>query len=105
MLPVLIQRALRDLHRGGSKKSALAKELRASPLLEATWTRCDLEANPPVNSARSTWAQYRNASAAEAILPDTIQAEVKSPPTAKVLNGFFVVISLEKPRKFCGNKS
>ena len=69
MLPVLIQRALRDLQRGGSKKSALAKELRASPLLEATWTHCDLEANPPVNSARSTWAQYRNASAAEAILP------------------------------------
>ena len=35
-----------DLQHGGSKKSALAKELRASPLLEATWTRCDLEANP-----------------------------------------------------------
>jgi len=79
MLPVLIQRALRDLQRGGSKKSALAKELRASPLLEATWTRCDLEANPPVNSARSTWAQLsqcgrrRRHSAA-----DAIQAEVTS---------------------------
>jgi hypothetical protein len=46
MLPVLIHRARRDLQHGGSKKSALAKELRASPLLEATWTRCDLDANP-----------------------------------------------------------
>ena len=70
MLPVLIQRALRDLQRGGSKKSALAKELRASPLLEATWTRCDLEANPPVNSARSTWATIIAMRApAEGILP------------------------------------
>jgi len=43
---VLIQDARWDLQQGGSKKSALAKELSASPLLEATWTRCDLEANP-----------------------------------------------------------
>jgi len=43
---VLIQDARWDLQHGGSKKSALAKELCASPLLEATWTRCDLEANP-----------------------------------------------------------
>ena len=46
MLPVLIQDARWDLQHGGSKKSALAKELCASPLLEATWTPCDLEANP-----------------------------------------------------------
>ena len=54
---VLIQDARWDLQHGGSKKSALAKELCASPLLEATWTRWDLEANPPVNSARTTRAQ------------------------------------------------
>ena len=45
MLPVLIQRARRDLQHGGSKKSALAKELCASLLLKPTWTRWDLEAN------------------------------------------------------------
>src|SRR5215831_9125579 len=59
------------------RKVLLAKEFRASPLLEATWTRCDLEANPPVNSARSTWAplsqcgRRRRHSAA-----DATQAEV-----------------------------
>ena len=46
MLPVLIQHARWDLQHGGSKKSALAKELCASPLLKPTWTRWDLEANP-----------------------------------------------------------
>ena len=37
MLPILIQHARRDLQHGGSKKNAVAKELRACPLLEATW--------------------------------------------------------------------
>jgi hypothetical protein len=37
MLKVLIQHARRDLQHGGSKKSALAEQLCASPLLEATW--------------------------------------------------------------------
>ena len=45
MLPVLIRHARRDLQHGGSKKSALAKELCASLLLKPTWTRWDLEAN------------------------------------------------------------